>query len=161
MMHGREKSDSAIVAGKPTNKAGQPAAESVEPGAEAKGNASQQSTRRTQSRVSVSHALERIRQTVTKNALPSHTQGGSRMPELGPYGSVRGALSNERPYRDLRNVVANYPLERPRRFPGFQPSSGHRDHSRLSCGAGDTHPGLVLRMIDDAFRPGECHVENG
>jgi hypothetical protein len=34
------------------------------------------STRRTQSRVSVSQALERIRQTVTKNALPSHTQGG-------------------------------------------------------------------------------------
>ena len=23
------------------------------------------------------------------------------MPELGPYGPVRGALSNERPYRDL------------------------------------------------------------
>jgi hypothetical protein len=62
MMHGREKSDSAIVAGKPTNKAGQPAAEPVEPRVEAKGNASQQSTRRTQSRVSVSHALERIRQ---------------------------------------------------------------------------------------------------
>src|SRR5205823_14103299 len=55
------KSDSAIVAGKPTNKAGQLAAESVEPRVEAKGNASQQSTRRTQSRVSVSHALERIR----------------------------------------------------------------------------------------------------
>jgi hypothetical protein len=66
MMHGREKSDSAIVAGKPTNKAGQPAAEPVEPRAEAKGNASQQRTRRTQSRVSVSHALERIRQTVTE-----------------------------------------------------------------------------------------------
>ena len=62
MMHDREKSDSAIVAGKPTNKAGQPAAEPVEPRAEAKGNASQQRTRRTQSRVSVSHALERIRQ---------------------------------------------------------------------------------------------------
>jgi hypothetical protein len=44
--------------------------------------------------------------------LPSHTQGGSRMPELGLYGSVRGALSNERPYRDLRNVAANYPFER-------------------------------------------------
>jgi hypothetical protein len=67
MMHGREKSDSAIVAGKPTNKAGQLAAEPVEPRAEAKGNASQQRTRRTQSRVSVSHALERIRQTGTKN----------------------------------------------------------------------------------------------
>src|SRR6266513_6384404 len=97
MMHHPEKTDSAIVAGKPTNKAGQPAAEPVEPRAEAKGNASEQRTRRTQSRVSVSHALERIRQAVTKNALPSHTQGGSRMPELGPYGSVRGALSNERP----------------------------------------------------------------
>src|SRR6266481_7769528 len=105
MMHGREKSDSAIVAGKPTNKAVSTAAEPVERRAEAKGNASQQSTRRTQSRVSVSQALERIRQAVTKNALPSHTQGGSRMPELGPYGSVRRALSNERPYRDLANVA--------------------------------------------------------
>src|SRR5712671_7037884 len=136
MMHDREKSDSAIVAGKPTNKAVSTATESVERRAEAKGNASQQSTRRTQSRVSVSHALERIRQTVTKNALPSHTQGGSRMPELGPYGSVRGALSNERPYRDLRNVVANYPFERSHRFVGIQSNSGDRDYSRLSCAAG-------------------------
>src|SRR5260221_9553531 len=145
MMHDREKSDSAIVAGKPTNKAVPAAAESVEPRAEAKGNASQQSTRRTQSRVSVSHALERIRQTVTKNALPSHTQGGSRMPELGPYGSVRGALSNERPYRDLRNVGANYPFEKSLRFVGIQPNSGHRDYSRLSCGDGDTQLGPSAR----------------
>jgi len=28
------------------------------------------------------------------------TRGGSRVPELGTLGSVRGALSNERPYRD-------------------------------------------------------------
>ena len=62
MMNGRGKSDSAIVAGKPTNKAGQLAAESVEPSAEAKGNASQQSTRRAQDRERVSQALERIRQ---------------------------------------------------------------------------------------------------
>ena len=62
MMNGRGKSDSAIVAGKPTNKAGQPAAESVEPSAEAEGNASQQSTRRAQDRESVSQALTRIRQ---------------------------------------------------------------------------------------------------
>src|SRR5437016_13840461 len=62
MVHGRGKSDSAIVAGKPTNKAGQPAAEPVEPRAEAKGNASQHSTRRAQDRESVSQALERIRQ---------------------------------------------------------------------------------------------------
>src|SRR6266516_602200 len=62
MMNERGKSDSAIVAGKPTNKAGQPAAESVDPSAEAEGNASQQSTRRAQDRESVSQALERIRQ---------------------------------------------------------------------------------------------------
>ena len=54
MMHGREKSSSAIVAGKPTNKAERSAAESVEPRAETKGNVGQQSTRRTQSRISVS-----------------------------------------------------------------------------------------------------------
>ena len=42
MMHGREKSDSAIVVGKPTNKAVPTAAEPVERRVEAKGNASQQ-----------------------------------------------------------------------------------------------------------------------
>jgi RNA-directed DNA polymerase len=62
MMHGRGKSDSATVAGKPTNKAGQAAAEPAERRAEAKGNAGQQSTRRAQDRESVSQALERIRQ---------------------------------------------------------------------------------------------------
>ena len=61
MMHAREKSDSAIVAGKPTNKAERSATEPVEPRAETKGNANQQSTGRTQSRKIVSHALERIR----------------------------------------------------------------------------------------------------
>jgi RNA-directed DNA polymerase len=72
MMHGRGKSDFAIVAEKPANKADKlavehsaaeaAAAESVEPRAETKENAEQQSTCRTQSRVSVSQALERIRQ---------------------------------------------------------------------------------------------------
>src|SRR6202047_1116663 len=62
MMNGRGESDSAIVAGKPTNKAERSAAEPAEPRAEAKGNAGQQSTRRAQNRVSVSQALERIRQ---------------------------------------------------------------------------------------------------
>ena len=71
MMHGHEKSDPAIVAGKPANKAEQLAAEqsateptvaeSAEPRAGTEGNAEQQSTCRTQSRVSVSQALERIR----------------------------------------------------------------------------------------------------
>ena len=50
MMHELEKSDSAIVARKPANKAGRPAAEPVERRAGTEGNASQQSTCRTQSR---------------------------------------------------------------------------------------------------------------
>jgi len=62
MMHGREKSDPAIVAVKPTNKAGQPDAELVEPRAGTKGKAGQQSTRRAQNRESVSQALDHIRQ---------------------------------------------------------------------------------------------------
>src|SRR5216684_953345 len=61
-MYDREKSDPAIVAVKPTNKAEQSAAELVEPRAEAKGNASRHSTDRAQNRATVSQASERIRQ---------------------------------------------------------------------------------------------------
>ena len=70
MVHGHEKSDPAIVAVKPANEAETAmeqstavptAAESVEPRAGTEGNADQQSTCRTQSRASVSQALERIR----------------------------------------------------------------------------------------------------
>jgi RNA-directed DNA polymerase len=61
VMHGREKSDPAIVARKPTNAAGRPAAEPVERRAGAEGNAGQRSTRRAQDRVSVSQALGRVR----------------------------------------------------------------------------------------------------
>ena len=58
MMHGAEKSDPAIVAGKPANKAERSAAELVERRAGTKGNAGRQSTHRTQSRISVSQALD-------------------------------------------------------------------------------------------------------
>jgi hypothetical protein len=51
------------TAAKPTNKAGRPAAESVEPRVGAKGSADQQSTHRAQYRDRVSQALERARQT--------------------------------------------------------------------------------------------------
>ena len=61
-MNGQEKSDPAIVAGKPTNKAERSAAEPAEPRAGAEGNADWQSTRRAQDRESVSQALTRIRQ---------------------------------------------------------------------------------------------------
>ena len=80
MMHGAEKSGLVIVAGKPANKAEQPApegsaamlnaAEPVERRAGTKGNADQQSTYWTQNQARVSQALERIRQLV-----PSHTRG--------------------------------------------------------------------------------------
>jgi RNA-directed DNA polymerase len=62
MMYGLEKSDPAIVAKKPANKAGQPAAERVEPRAGTEGNTGQSRTRRTQSRGSVSPGLDRVRQ---------------------------------------------------------------------------------------------------
>jgi RNA-directed DNA polymerase len=60
--YGPEKSDLAIVAMKPPNKAGRPAAEVVERRAGTKGNVEQQSTRRTQDRESVTQALDRVRQ---------------------------------------------------------------------------------------------------
>ena len=94
MMHGRGKSDLAIVAVKPANKARKPTAEasaravaavSVERRAGAKGNAHRQSTHWTQSQARVSKALERVRQ-----PLPSHTRGRSRVRESRTHGSGRG-----------------------------------------------------------------------
>src|SRR5260370_30718278 len=104
MMHGHEKSDSAIVAVKPTNKAEHSAAEQstaelfaaepVEPRAETEGNVGQQSTSRAQSRISVSQLLARIRHIVAVD-----TRGGSRMRESCTYRSARGVRGNSRPYR--------------------------------------------------------------
>jgi len=66
MMHDREKSHSAIRAGKPTNKVEATsvadAAEPVEQSAGTKRNAEEQSTHRTQGRERVSQALDRVRQ---------------------------------------------------------------------------------------------------
>ena len=102
MMHGREKSDSAIVAKKPANKAGQPAAERVERRAEAEGNMVEPRTRRTPSRESVSQGLDRVRQAakarkkerftallhhVSVDLLRMPTSGSSGMRLLGWTGS--------------------------------------------------------------------------
>ena len=62
MMHGSEKSDSAIRAMKPANKGASAAAERVEQRAGTEGNTGQPRTRRTQSRGSVSPGLDRVRQ---------------------------------------------------------------------------------------------------
>src|SRR5258708_35380269 len=83
MMHGREKSDSAIVAEKPTNKVVSATAEPVEPRAGAKGNASQQSTLRTQCRKCVSQALERIRQVRRHSPKVGAVCGNSARTDLG------------------------------------------------------------------------------
>lgn len=61
MMHGPEKSDSAIVATKPANKVAPAAAEWAEPRAGTEGNAGQSRTQRTQRRASVSPGLDRVR----------------------------------------------------------------------------------------------------
>src|SRR4029450_239343 len=95
MMHGREKSDLVIVAMKPANKAKKAHCGGVCGGGRSgvggakgggQGDTHQESTCRAQNRVSVSKALERIRQLV-----PSHTRGRSRMRESRTYGSGRGA----------------------------------------------------------------------
>ena len=62
MMHGQEKSDPAIVAMKPTNKAGATGEEPVERRAGTKGNADQHDTLRAQNRARVSQGLDRIRE---------------------------------------------------------------------------------------------------
>ena len=110
MMYGHEKSDLAIVAVKPTNKAERSAAEQsaaeptaaepVERRADTKGNVDQQRTRRTQRRISVSKMLARIRQ----HMVAVDTRGGNRMRESCTYGSVRGVRGNSHPYRDAYSV---------------------------------------------------------
>jgi hypothetical protein len=79
MMHGREKSDSAMVAVKPTNKAVPTAAEPVEPRAGAKGNAHQQSTHRER----VTQALERVRQVRRHAPKVGAVCGNSACTDLG------------------------------------------------------------------------------
>ena len=60
-MNGDEKSDRAIVAVKPANKAGEPGAEWVEPRAGAKGNASDPHGDRAQDRETSRLGIERVR----------------------------------------------------------------------------------------------------
>ena len=61
-MNGREKSDPAIVARKPTNEAGRPAEELGERRAGAEGNVAQHNTHRAQNRERVTQGLDRVRE---------------------------------------------------------------------------------------------------
>lgn len=62
MMDGSGRSDSAVVARKSSNKTGKQVAERMEPKAEAEGSEGQQRICRAQKRISLYHALERVRQ---------------------------------------------------------------------------------------------------
>jgi RNA-directed DNA polymerase len=77
MMHGREKSDSVIVAKKSPNKTRQPVAEAMERRTEAKENAKQQRMRRAQNRESTGAGSRTERRKATEegavhDALPPH-----------------------------------------------------------------------------------------
>ena len=95
MMYDHEKSDSAIAAVKPTNKAGQPAAELAEPRAGAEGEcepAKHGPGTVPGNRVTGAGAHAESRENITTRRYTS------RMSELGSYGSVRGARGNSRLY---------------------------------------------------------------
>src|SRR5262245_31199787 len=96
MMHGHEKSDPAIVAVKPANKAERSAAELVEQRAGTEGNAVWQNTRRTQSRISVSQAPDRMRQLLCR----LDPQVGAVCGKAARTVLCGGARGNSRPYRE-------------------------------------------------------------
>jgi hypothetical protein len=103
MMHDREKSDSVIVAEKPTNKAASAVAEPVEPRTGPRG--SREGKARTGHRAG--HACHR-RSTVNgkwARRFAVITQGRSRMREFRSYGSARGAAGNSRSYRERSSAT--------------------------------------------------------
>ena len=77
MTHGGEKSDPAIVAGKPTNKAASAVAESVERRAGPEGNAEQQSTDRAQYRTFTCHRRWDAYGVLLPISTPSLPKGGA------------------------------------------------------------------------------------
>ena len=117
MMHGREKSDSVIVAVKSPNKTGEPGAEAMERRAGAEENASQQRTRRTQSRESVSQTRSAYGR---PQGFAVTIRGGSRMRESRTSGSGRGDQGNPVPYRHRVSSVA----PRSREGPLTEPTAG-------------------------------------
>ncbi len=105
MMYGREKSDSAIVAMKPANNAGHPAAEQVERRAGTEGNAGQQSTRRAQNRESVSQALGRVRQAAKRSPCRQTPEVGA-----GCGKPARPDLCGGRPETDVPTANGDSPF---------------------------------------------------
>src|SRR6202040_3631301 len=120
MMHGHEKSDSAIVAMKPPNKAGRPGSG----GGGAKGGG--QGEREPMPHVPDTVPGKRVTDAGARTegrGQPSNIRGGSRMQESCPYGSVRGAPSNGCPYRNRQIVSGSAPV-RPNGVGSTGPTQG-------------------------------------
>jgi len=97
MMNGREESDSAIVAVKPTNNAERSAAEPAEPRVGTEGNVEQDGTPRTPNREEgASHGLDRVRKAAKVRKKDRH-------PALGRHITVD---SLEQAFRELRKDAA-------------------------------------------------------
>jgi acyl dehydratase len=168
MMHGHEKSRSAIVAVKPTNKAERSAAEPVERRAEAEGSVGQQNTHRAQYRASVAQALACIRRVVAVD-----TRGGNRMRESCMNGSVRGMPSNGHPYRDAaflrllttRQLALQLAEASVRRLSEIRHAIERRAVSRGLCRRSDLrfwscpHRGDRIKSFAAEFDPQPFHLD--
>ncbi len=95
-MHAPEESDRGVVPKSRPNNAAQAKAEGEEGRPRIKENASPTHTSPAQNGERVSQGLAGVRQA----ALTPRIQDKSRMREIRSYGSVRGALGNQSPYRD-------------------------------------------------------------
>ena len=95
-MHAPEESDRGVVPMRRSNNLVPTGAESEEGRPRIKENASPTYTSPAQNGERVSQGLAGVRQA----ALTPYIQDKSRMREIRSYGSVRGALGNQSPYRD-------------------------------------------------------------
>jgi hypothetical protein len=95
-MHAAEESDRGEVPKSRSNNEAQAEAEGEEGRPRIKENASPTHTSPAQNGERVSQGLAGVRQA----ALTPYIQDKSRMREIRPYGSVRGALGDQSPYRD-------------------------------------------------------------
>jgi hypothetical protein len=157
MMYGHEKSDLAIVAEKPTNKAERSAAEPVERRAGTKGNAGQLSTCRTQCRTSVTQGVGSHAATYCR-----------RYPRWEPYAGkphVRicaGGREDSRPYReqDPTRLSRSTPSQRPGSLNG-EPLDGSclGFHDRVGSNPKQRHGHLLVGLPLYAERPECCDGE--